>query len=688
MEKESSNKIRVSTCVIITLVIFSAFIVRLFDWQIINGEHYREIANSSVSYTVTSDATRGEIYDANGTPLAVNKTGYKVVIDKLYLKGASVNDIIVKLLSLMETRQEKWIDNLPILYSNKNGYTFDDDAKTELEQLRNSDMLNLSANAKPTDYINKLAERYDAAKIADKKTQRDVISVRYNMERVGFSNTTPYTFADDISEDMVSIISEYSQNMSGVDVQTTTIRTNENPTVAPHIVGALGYISAEEYNEKLKQGKTYGYNDKIGKFGIEYAYEDILKGTQGTKIIQKNSDGTVVKVVETKDAQPGNTIFLTINSKYQEAANKALAENITAAKKAGEAAVSAAKSSGAKQQSGFGEDCEAGAAVMLRVSDFAVLASASYPNYDLEKYSKYGDYYVDLSTDKTSPLYNRALVGSFAPGSIFKPCVAMAALEEGVIDENTVIDCTKYYDYYPSDVVACMGWHGNTSLNSAITQSCNYFFAEVGRRLGIDTMFLYAEKFGLGVKTGVEVSESTGILAGRDSTNWYEGNTVQAAIGQSDNAFTPVQLATYVATIANNGTRYRTHLVDKIVNYSKDKVIKDNKESSPEFVEKVSVSDHNIKLVQNAMRSVVTSGYGTANYMLGSYPVSIAAKTGTAENSGSDHTTFICYAPFEKPEVAIAVVLEHGASGKYSMSVAKAMLDSYFSSKTSDKKAS
>lgn len=671
LQNEKSNKIRVTLCVLITLVIFGAFAVRLFDWQILNGKHYAQLAQSSVSYNVKSEATRGEILDVNGVPLAVNETGYNVVIDKLYLDYDRLNEIITMLLNLMNARSEKWVDILPVKYAESRGYFFSSDSEDELSLLAREDMCNLPTDAQPQQFIESLANRYSAQDITDKKTQRDVISVRYNMEKTGFSNSNPYTFAENISTDTVAVVSEHTQGVGGVEILTTLIRTNKNPTLAPHLVGALGYITQEEYNTKTLEGKSYGYDDKIGKFGIEAAFEDTLKGTEGTKIVQKNYDGTVVNVVETVDAKPGNTLYLTINSKYQQAANKALEENIKAAKASG-------ISSGGK---GNGEDCEAGAAVMLSVKDFSVLACASYPNYDLEKYGRYDDYYVSLSTDKTSPLYNRALNGSFAPGSIFKPCVAAAALEEEAISADTKIDCTRYYDYYPSDIVACMGYHGKTNLSTALEVSCNYFFAEVGRRLGIDTMYLYAEKFGLGVKTGIEVAESTGILAGRDSKNWYEGNTVQAAIGQSDNAFTPIQLATYAATIANNGTRLKTHVVDKIVNYSRDTVIMQNDKSKPEVVEKVSISQKNLDIVKQGMRSVVADPNGTANYAFGNYRVNVAAKTGTAENSGSDHTTFICFAPYEKPEVAIAVVIEHGAKGKYSTSVAKALLDAYFEDK-------
>lgn len=674
-EKKERNvsRFRFVVCISVVAVFFCAFVAKLYVWQIAEGKEYKEIALSSTSYTEKTDAARGEILDCNGEGLTVNKTCYKIVLNKLYIDMEEINSTIERLVSYMEIRDEKWQDVLPIVVTSKGGYSFKAESEQEVNVLKSAEFLGLDDKADSTTCMKALAKRYNAENITDAKTLRNVVSVRYNMERCGFSNTTPYDFALDISSQMVSIISENFQNTGGIEVGTYLERESPDADIAPHLLGALGSISEEEYNEKTSQGKTYSYTDKIGKFGVEAAFEDILKGQSGTKIVEKNSDGTVVREVRKTDAKPGDTIYLTIDSKIQNATNKALAENVKAAKKNGEQQQAAY---GGKD---YGEDCHSGAAVMLSVKDFSVLAAASYPSYDLEKYSLYDDYYVSLENDeKNAPLYDRAFFGSFAPGSIFKPCVACAALEEGVIKQDTIIDCTKYYDYYETDPVACMGTHGPINLFSAITQSCNYFFAETGRRLGINTMYLYAEKFGLGENTGVEVNESTGTLAGRDSSSWTGGNTVQAAIGQSDNAFTPLQLATYVATIANDGTRLKTHVVSKITDYKRENVVKYNDPENPEVIDTVSVSKDNMELVQSGMRNVAASSDGTAYSVFGDYKVKIAAKTGTAENSGSDHTTFICYAPYDNPEVAVSVVIEHGARGVYSMNVAKAMLDSYF----------
>lgn len=670
LKEEKFIQKRTVICLIIVTVIFLGFVARLFSWQIVEGSYYKELAQKSTAYTVTTDATRGEILDRNGKGLAVNKSCYRVELDKLFLDPDTTDKSILKLISLMEKAEEKWIDVLPIEIS-QGKFVFKKDSASEIKTLKSEEFLNLKNKDTAQLCMTLLTERYKLQNIENKEDLRNLASVHYNMEKTGFSNTKPYTFAEDISSSTVSIISENTQNITGIEVQTYLERYNPDGDLAPHILGALGSITSEEYQEKKAQGKDYGYNDVIGKFGLEYAYEEKLKGVAGEKIVQKNSKGSITDVVQTNDAKPGETLYLTIDSKLQKVACDSLAEQIKEARKNG-------KIQAAAYGKGRGEDCETGAVVMLSVKDFSVLAAASYPTYDLNKYSEYGSYYVKLATDKTSPMYNRAFVGSFAPGSVFKPCVACAALEEKILTPTTQINCTKYYNYYSANPVACMGYHKNISLNTAVAKSCNYYFAEAGRLLGIDTMYLYAEKFGLGEKTGLEVDEGRGFLAGRDSTQWLDGNTVQAAIGQSDNAFTPVQLATYTATIANDGVRYRTHLVKEIRNYQRDSIIYRYDSNHPEVVDTVGVSQKNLNEVQKAMRSVVSSESGTANAYLGDFPVKVAGKTGTAENSGSDHTVFICYAPYDDPEVALAVVLEHGASGKYSMTVARALLEAYF----------
>ncbi len=641
------------------------YVQRLVDWQIINGEYYKEKAISSSSYVVKTDAKRGEILDVNGQGLAINETGYKIVFDHLYMDDGSENNIILNLIKLMKLKNEKWIDELPIYISSSGSYEFVSDKDDDIAALKKTLKLNSYATAQ--NCMDKMIEKYDCRDYSQ-ADQKNICSVRYNMTKNGYEQykTKVYTFADGVSQETVSIVSELTQSsMQGVEIQGSTIRKYVKGTLAPHIVGLVGKLSEEEY-EKLKD--RYSLDDTIGKSGIEAAMEDHLRGTSGRKLVEANENGSVVNTVETKNADPGHTVFLTIDSDIQNAANESLAKNVESAKRSS------------------ARDCKSGAVVVLNVKDFSVLAAGTYPTYDQQKYIDDNDYYNKIVTDLTyTPLVNRAFNGAFTPGSIYKPVVACAGLEEGVIREDETINCSGAYTYYADSgfVIKCMGVHGNSALRNSLAKSCNVFFAETGRRVGIETLDLYAKRFGLGSKTGVEVYESKGVLAGPEYSKemggvWYDGNTSQAAIGQSDNMFTPIQLAVYTGIIANGGNRYKTHLISKITDYTRKNLIMQNDPDNPELIENVGISEKNLNIVREGMRAVVTSGTATD---FRSYPIEIAAKTGTAENVGSDHTTFICYAPYQDPEIAISVVIEHGASGKWSKNVARDVLDAYFAKK-------
>lgn len=676
MSKDNKNSnIRIIVCGVLIVLIFFGFSVRLFNWQILHSEEYKEISAQSTSYTEVSDATRGEILDVNGKELAVNKTAYNVTINKIYVAEDSLNDVIYSLLDLCSVCNTKWIDMLPISIVNGSAQ-FEQNSENELSYITGESMLNDSSLTEASQVLSALAKRYDADKIEDINKMRDIVSVRYNMEKSGYSYSKAYVFAENITQDAVAIISERTQTTPGVEIRVTNERIIKNGTLVPHILGVVGSLSAEEYEENKDNG--YEMDDVIGKFGIESALEDYLRGKSGEKTIVKDENGNIISEEESVKAEPGDTVYLTIDSNVQAVANYSLQKNINRARAEGESEVKSAKASNKSQQERLGEDCYCGGAVMISTKDNSVIAAASAPNYDISKYYD-PDYNEWLNTNEHAPMFSRTFDGAFAPGSAYKPCVALAALQEKVITKNTAIRCTKHYDYYPSDVVNCMGTHGSISLNSALTVSCNYYFAETGRRLGATTLYMYAEKFGLGVKTGLEINESTGVLAGRDSATWYEGNTVQAAIGQSDNTFTPIQLATYVSAIANDGVRYKTHMVRKIVNYERDEVVLENDPKNPVVLADAGLSKNNVKTVKSAMRSVVTSGTAT---IVSNYPKAVAGKTGTAENAGSDHVIFVCYAPYDKPEVAVAVVLEHGAKGKYAMYTAMDMMDAYFYKKT------
>ena len=588
----------------------------------------------------------------------------------------TLNATILRLTEIVEAQGEQWLDTLPIQLDAAGNYVFVEGRDDDIAYLKSEDFLKVNTYTDAATCMENLIGRYfetdgengDESAQYTKEQLRKIVSVRYAMTLAGFDYRTSavYTFAEDVSQDTVAIVSENSHALPGVTARVTTMRQYENPTLLPHIIGTMGAINAEEYAALQDQG--YTQNDEIGKTGIEAALESTLRGSEGEKRLDIDSDGDVTGETVTKEPENGDTVFLTIDSKLQQAAADALAEQVQAAQ---------------RQYS----ECEGGAVVVLDTRDFSVLAAASYPTYDLSRYGSDSDYTSALLTDENSPLLDRAFGSAFTPGSIFKPAVALAALQEGVITRNTTFTCNHVYMRFANSgyTPRCTGNHGTISVETALARSCNIFFFETGFYTTIAKMNAYCQQLGLGEKTGVEIDEATGTLASpaekEASTGgvWTPVDTIQAAIGQHDNLFTPAQLAAYTATIANEGTRKQVHLVDHVTDYSRSEtlsttdpaVIVDNSDYS-------FLSAENLDTVQAGMRAVCTTGTARANFS--DYPIAIAAKTGTAEtgSASSENTTFIAYGPYENPEIAVAVVIDHGVQGTYSQGVAKAIFDAYF----------
>ena len=656
-KKRSSLKARYIFIGAFTALATAVLIGRLVEWQIVQSDYYDEIAAASASYTVESDGIRGEIFDKNGVPLAVNETSYKVVMNKLFIPESRLNDAILRAVEAVEGTGGKWIDSFPVVIDKNGDYAFDKDKSESVARMKSKDKLNMNPYSTAGDCMAILAEKYDC-KGYDKKQTRDIASVRYNMEESGYSYTKPYIFADGLSEVQMLDLSEKLNDIKGISVESYAVRTYKNGTSAPHIVGVTGLISESEYDELKDKG--YAYTDTIGKNGVEQAFEEYLRGTGGTKTFEMDSKGNV-SLLKSKAAVQGNSVYLTIDTRLQGIAQKALTDAVQYAN----------DYSRWMGNEYMGGDCKGAALVMLNVKDFSVICAASCPTYDLNEY--YSDY-EKLANDTASPMFDRAFRGALAPGSTFKPLIASAALQEKKITTDTYIDCEGIYTENGLKLW-CMSYHGWVNVYYAIQDSCNVFFAETGRLLGIENLRKYAQRCGLGVKTGVEIGESAGTLAGPEYSEqvgkqWNDASVSPAAIGQSDNQFTPLQLATYAATIANNGVRLKPHVVDKVVTYDGRKVVY---QSKAEKVDELGVSMENLKEVQKAM-NMAANAYGIIN----TFDIQVAAKTGTAENSGSDHSNFICYAPFDDPEIAIAVMIEHGAASYTAMSTAYTMLDAYF----------
>ena len=682
MEKQNRPLGRYLFCILFLTVIFGLYLYRLYDWQIVNGDTWLTTADNSTQSTVAITAARGEILDVNGEPLAVNRTGYAIVLDWAYMRLDTMdetvkqeNETIHQIITLLDEKGEEWTDILPIAWENGE-YVFLPDMGKEIETLKGRDYADVNSYASAQLCMDSLIAKYEVEGYSPEET-RDIVSVRYSMTKNQFGISHPYTMAEDVSLEIVTILSENTQKLPGVSIQVTTTREYENTSLMPHIVGRMGKFSSMEDWENTYKDKGYAFDDSIGISGIESAFEDVLRGTDGEKVVEITSMGSVASETVTKAPEAGDTVYLTIDKRIQEVVNKSLEENILATRENGEHQNSINADG---RSDAHGEDCYTGGAVVMDVKTGAVLAAGTYPTYDLIQAQEDAAYYSQLANDTLgTPLVNKAFMGTFTPGSCFKPAVACAALEEGVITNSTIITCNHYYTRFTNGsstgAPTCLGWHGAISLRSALADSCNVFFFETGYQLGITAMNLYCQRFGLGVKTGIEIGESAGVLAGPGSRDtWYQGETLNAAIGQSDNAFTPLQLCTYAATLANNGERPRATLISKITDYTREEV---KEEIELEIVENVGVSQENLDYVKEGMKAVITEG--SAKSTLGSYPIAIAGKTGTAErSSGSDNVTFIGYAPADDPQIAFAVVLDHGATGRYCQNVVKDILDAYF----------
>lgn len=656
--------LRSLTAIILVIALVCTFGYTLYDIQIVNGEYYRAQNSTLSTYTVTIEAARGEIVDRNGNPLVTNRQGNSIILDAAYFPSSEENDernaIIMNLIELFEANGEEYVNNLPLVQSADGiAFTEDEDA---VATMKSEDMFNLQSYATAQNCFDAMVEKYGLEGY-DTATALKIGSIRYELTRLLFSIENPVTIADDVSDETVAAIKEDQQTYLGADVLAVAYREYADSTLAPHILGSVRKINAEEYAELRDEG--YGINDTIGESGIESAMESELRGTPGELTITIDADGNVTEEI-TKEPIQGNTVVLTIDRDLQRIAQQQL--EITCNE------VSASQS--------------AGAVVVEDVNTGAILAAASYPTYDLQDYY---DSYSSLASNSRQPLFNRFALGTYAPGSTFKPAMACAALEEGVIDESTTFRCGGVWQYY--DVTfRCLNSraHGSENVREALRDSCNIFFYNCADRLGISKMNEYASMFGLGEKTGVEISEAAGVLAGPASAErynrvWQMGDTIQSGIGQSDNLFTPLQLANYCATVANGGTRYEMHFVQAVINTSSGTI----EETGATVAEELPISDNTFNIVHEGMR-MVAQQYTLSNIFSDS-GVDVACKTGTSQvirnGEEANNGFLITFAPYENPEISIASAIELAGSGTSTAEITASIIEYYYSNNTDEQPA-
>lgn len=644
---------RLTVLSVVAAIIALLYVVRICSLQIVNADTYTAQGEGISTIVSKIKAPRGEILDCYGRQIAVNRDGYNVVFNSANIRRSELNDTILRLISIFQDKGAKWEDKLPVSAGEPFAYTGDETAKKQLIKL-----LNLADYATAENCFVQMVKRYSLENYSHAQ-QRLIMGVRYSMEVTDFSVTNPYIFAEDISAELMRVVSEYNFILNGVTVDITPFREYVDTTLAPNIIGELGPIYAEEW-EELKE-KGYSYNDKVGKSGIEAYAEEDLRGTDGEITYRIDSKGTILKAQVTKEPVSGKTIMLTLDKTIQRTAQDSLASVVK-------------KAQSAKNQKG--SRMVGGAAVAVRIDTNEIIVSANYPSFDM---STYHEIYDKLASDPAKPLTDRAFNGIYPIGSTIKPAVAIAALENGLVTSSESIYCKHTYTFFSDYQPNCMGWHGSTALTKALSRSCNYYFFELGKRIGIIKLTDYFKQFGLGVNPGTEVSASAGLLV-EPTTDSMGGDTLQAAIGQM-NAFTPLQLASYTATLANGGTRRQASLISKTVSYDLSETYFEN---TGKVLNKIKISDKNLADVKVGMLSVTTDGTGSG--VFGNYPLKVGGKTGTSQTtSGADHCVFIAFAPYDNPEIAIAVVLEHGEVSSYAATVAKSIMDAYFFADETDK---
>ena len=649
--------------VYVLLGFFCAFLVLffavLYDAQVVHGSENRarSITSNTASETVT--ASRGIITDRNGKVLVSNRLAYTLVVDKSSFgkDEAALNDAIWQLIQLCQEQGVTWNDTLPMTTGSSPQLT----SKSLTESFREY----LDDNKLPMDggSAEVLAAMRKLYKVDDSYTDaqaRLIVGVRYELD-----GRSSYTFAEDVSTELLGRITDGKYR--GVTIKTAAARVY-NTKLAAHILGTVGAIWQEEWRSDESTGyvgyadKGYNMNDLVGKDGVEKAFEEYLHGKDGKRLITTDENGKITGELYTREAQPGGTVALTIDIDLQQVVEDTLASTI---------------------QGMIDKDSNerGGAAAVIQVGTGEVLAMASYPTYDLETFNQD---YDELVKDERLPMFNRATQGVYAPGSTFKLCTSVAALEEGIITPSTIIEDKGIYTYYVDPQPMCWIWrqahttHGRINVSQAIVDSCNYFYYEVGRLTGIKKLDEYATAFGLGQSTGIEIGDVSGVLASPEwaeahDREWTDGQTITAAIGQSYNLFTPLQLANYVATLVSGGEHYEAHLLKNVKSYDKSRVIGVYGKGP---LNDLNISDSTMAAVTKGMHDLT---YDSLRSAFSRCVVEAGAKTGSAQ-VGTDiaNGTFVAYAPYDDPEIAIAIVVEKGGSGSLLANAAVDIINAWF----------
>ena len=692
----SSSRLAAFALVVVLLIALCAG--TLYKLQIIEGAAYYEESQNSLTSYPSVTAARGNILDRYGRVLVSNRECYNLKISDTRLFSDEVEDpntVILQMINLVEAAGETYTDDLPITLEPPFEYTnMTDIQRTLLDAYLKAKGLDEDTTA--VELMSYFRTRYEIANSYTAEEMRKIASVRYAVNVRYEINTNSYIFVEDASIDLISDLMGVVGNV--VEVETSYVR-EYNTQYAAHILGYVQAMSEEDMAKYRPEDENsgYDYDTKVGRDGVEAAFEDWLHGTNGEARVKRTANGTVTSTVYLEDPVPGNHVYLTIDIQLQEQAERILETGIYELQIERNDDNAEAVAEGRLDE--VREDIQGGAIVVVDVKTGEPLAIASYPTYDLATII---EDYADLLEADYDPLFNRALMGAYAPGSTFKPCTAIAGLTENIINTETQIECTGIFTKYESQGYAPACWiytqmdgqltHGYDNVTEALKDSCNIFFYTVADDLGIRKLMEYAEDFGLGESTGIELTETTGNMSNPDNhlnydvDGWVDGDTVQAGIGQSDSMFTPLQIAEYCAAIANGGTRHSAALLKSVRSYDYSRQLYQNK---TEVLSTVDSADYNWAAVQRGMYLMandITSSSNTVYYTLGNYgyngvSLPVAAKTGTSQlgEGKTNNAIFMCYAPFDDPEIAVAIVVERGLSGANLSRMARNVLDAYFS---------
>jgi len=677
-ETEKTN-FRYNLVTTIIYIIGIVLIIQLFNLQIIHGKEYRETSNTKLSKEAIVKAARGKIVDRTGIVLAETEMGFNIQLFKSKASEQEMNDSMLVLAEVLEKNGDKYIDDFPISVEPFQ-YVFSSE-----EQLNKwKTKFKIAPEASPEEAFYVMKDEYNITE-PDIIKARKILGLRYTIDQKGYSSTTGLELASNVSKNSIGELEERKNELSGISIETKSNRVYVQGSLASHILGYISRIDAEEYKANSDR---YERDDYIGKTGIEKMFEDYLKGVNGTKQIDMTVDGTTTGEYITKEAIGGANVVLTIDANLQSVTENALRNTIEKVR-----------------NGGFGKvyNVTGGSAVVINVKTGEILAMTSLPDFEPEQFlngisqAKYDEY---VSNRVFS---NRAIQGSYAPGSIFKMVSAIAGLQEGVITRDEKINDTGIYPrgnnphcwYYDTYHIG----HGYLNVGQAIAGSCNYYFYETGSRLGLDKLSSYASYFGLGRKTGIELpNEIAGTLSSpktseeKDDRN-PEVTLLSSSIGQSYNDFTPIQIAKYIAMIANRGKVVNPTIIKSVVAADGKQIptseinayLKEKFNIVDDDVDSLNISEENLNAVLEGMRDVTDDrSRGTAVQVFKGFGIPVGGKTGSAE-AGEDangnslvNAWFVGFAPFDEPEIAVVAMIENGSHGTYVAEAVRDIIAEYF----------